>query len=39
MVNSIADLPSDPQMIANEYVVDYDHPRWGQTKSLARPYA
>jgi crotonobetainyl-CoA:carnitine CoA-transferase CaiB-like acyl-CoA transferase len=38
VVNSIADLPTDPQMIANEYVVDYAHPRWGKTKIVGVPF-
>ena len=37
VVNSIADLPHDPQMIANEYVMDYDHPTWGKTKIVGVP--
>lgn len=37
IVNSIADLPNDPQMIANEYVVDYDHPELGRTKLVGMP--
>jgi crotonobetainyl-CoA:carnitine CoA-transferase CaiB-like acyl-CoA transferase len=37
VINSIADLPNDPQMIVNEYIVDYDHPRWGQTKIVGAP--
>lgn len=37
VVNNIADLPHDPQMIANEYVVDYDHPTWGKTKIVGVP--
>lgn len=37
VVNSIADLPNDPQMIVNEYLVDYDHPRWGKTKIVGAP--
>jgi crotonobetainyl-CoA:carnitine CoA-transferase CaiB-like acyl-CoA transferase len=38
VVNSIADLPTDPQMISNEYVVDYAHPRWGKTKIVGVPF-
>ena len=38
VVNSIADLPSDPQMIENDYVVDYDHPTWGQTQIVGVPF-
>ncbi len=37
VVNGIADLPNDPQMIANEYIVDYDHPHWGKTKVVGVP--
>ncbi len=37
VVNSIADLPHDPQMIANEYIVDYDHPSWGKIKIVGVP--
>lgn len=37
VVNSIADLPNDPQMIENEYIVDYDHPRFGETKIVGVP--
>ena len=38
IVNSISDLPTDPQMIANEYIVDYDHPSWGKTKIAGVPF-
>ncbi len=37
VVNTIADLPSDEQMLANEYIVDYDHPRIGQTQLVGVP--
>jgi len=37
VVNEIADLPNDEQMIANEYIVDYDHPRIGKTKIVGVP--
>ena len=37
VVNEIADLPTDEQMIANEYIVDYDHPRIGKTKVVGVP--
>jgi crotonobetainyl-CoA:carnitine CoA-transferase CaiB-like acyl-CoA transferase len=37
IVNSINDLPTDPQMIANDYVVDYDHPAWGLTQVVGAP--
>ncbi len=37
VVNTIADLPADEQMLANEYIVDYDHPRIGQTQLVGVP--
>src|SRR5216684_330555 len=32
VVNSISDLPSDPQVIANEYVVEHEIPELGKTR-------
>jgi crotonobetainyl-CoA:carnitine CoA-transferase CaiB-like acyl-CoA transferase len=37
IVNNINDLPDDPQALANNYVVDYDHPGWGPTKVVGHP--
>jgi crotonobetainyl-CoA:carnitine CoA-transferase CaiB-like acyl-CoA transferase len=37
IVNSINDLPNDSQMLANDYVVDYEHPSWGPTKVVGHP--
>lgn len=37
VVNTISDLPNDPQVIANEYMVEYDHPELGKTKLLGTP--
>lgn len=37
VVNKISDLPTDSQVIANEYVVDYDHPEIGKTKVVGVP--
>jgi crotonobetainyl-CoA:carnitine CoA-transferase CaiB-like acyl-CoA transferase len=37
VVNSIDDLPTDPQVLANDYVVDYDHPELGQTQLVGVP--
>ena len=37
VVNSIDDLTRDAQMIENEYIVDYDHPRIGKTKLVGFP--
>lgn len=37
MVNDIDDLPNDPQVIANEYLVDFDHPYFGKIKYPGLP--
>src|SRR6202022_4590646 len=37
IVNSISDLPTDEQVLANDYVVDYDHPTIGKTKVVGVP--
>jgi crotonobetainyl-CoA:carnitine CoA-transferase CaiB-like acyl-CoA transferase len=37
VVNSIDDLTRDEQMIENEYIVDYEHPRIGKTKLVGFP--
>jgi crotonobetainyl-CoA:carnitine CoA-transferase CaiB-like acyl-CoA transferase len=37
VVNSIDDLPTDPQVLANDYVVDYDHPELGKTQLVGVP--
>ncbi len=37
VVNSLADLPEDPQVQANDYVVDFDHPAHGKVKMLGMP--
>ncbi len=37
VVNTIADLPADEQMLANEYIVDYEHPRIGKTQLVGVP--
>ncbi len=34
VVNSIPDLENDPQVIANDYIVDYEHPIHGKMKLL-----
>ncbi len=39
VVNSINDLPEDPQVIANDYVVDFDHPNHGPIKMQGMPVA
>ncbi|MGD9762111.1 MAG: CaiB/BaiF CoA transferase family protein [Candidatus Binatia bacterium] len=37
-VNTVDDLPDDPQVQANAYVVDFDHPRHGPMKVLGLPF-
>jgi crotonobetainyl-CoA:carnitine CoA-transferase CaiB-like acyl-CoA transferase len=37
IVNSISDLPNDPQALANDYIVDYEHPELGKTKLVGMP--
>ncbi|MEM7411145.1 MAG: CoA transferase [Myxococcota bacterium] len=37
IVNSVDDLPEDPQMRANDYVVDFDHPSHGTTQYVGVP--
>jgi len=36
-VNSIDDLPADPQVLANDYIVDFEHPQFGKTQVLGIP--
>ncbi len=36
-VNAVDDLPSDPQVQANDYVVDFAHPRFGPTQVIGLP--
>jgi crotonobetainyl-CoA:carnitine CoA-transferase CaiB-like acyl-CoA transferase len=37
VVNSVDDLPDDPQMIANDYVTTFDHPSFGATRVVGVP--
>jgi crotonobetainyl-CoA:carnitine CoA-transferase CaiB-like acyl-CoA transferase len=37
VVNSVNDLPDDPQVKANDYVVDFDHPQHGKIQMLGMP--
>lgn len=37
VVNSVNDLPDDPQIQANRYVEDFDHPSFGPTKVVGLP--
>ncbi|MBI2858311.1 MAG: CoA transferase [Chloroflexi bacterium] len=36
-VNAIADLPTEPQVIENEFIIDYEHPTLGNVKFLGFP--
>ena len=36
-VNAVDDLPDDPQVRANDYVVDFQHPRFGPTQVIGLP--
>lgn len=37
LVNSVDDLPSDPQMVQNDYVTQIDHPQHGPTAMVGIP--
>jgi crotonobetainyl-CoA:carnitine CoA-transferase CaiB-like acyl-CoA transferase len=37
-VQTISDLLSDPQVLANEYIIDYTHPIFGQIKTVGFPW-
>jgi crotonobetainyl-CoA:carnitine CoA-transferase CaiB-like acyl-CoA transferase len=37
VVNSVSDLPNDPQVKANEYIVDHEIPGLGKTQVLGMP--
>jgi crotonobetainyl-CoA:carnitine CoA-transferase CaiB-like acyl-CoA transferase len=37
IVNSVNDLPDDQQMLANDYIVNYDHPTWGPIQVVGSP--
>ena len=37
VVNTINDLPNDQQVIANQYIVDYEHEAFGKTQLLGVP--
>jgi CoA:oxalate CoA-transferase len=38
IVNSIADLPDDPQILANDYITTFNHPVYGDIKVMGLPY-
>jgi crotonobetainyl-CoA:carnitine CoA-transferase CaiB-like acyl-CoA transferase len=37
VVNSVDDLPDDPQVQANGYVTDFEHPQFGKTRVMGLP--
>ncbi|MBI4288951.1 MAG: CoA transferase [Chloroflexi bacterium] len=36
-VNTLPDLKEDPQIIANNYITEFDHPTAGKTKTVGHP--
>ncbi len=38
-VNTVSEVLKDPQVAANQYVMNFDHPVWGPTKMLNVPIA
>jgi crotonobetainyl-CoA:carnitine CoA-transferase CaiB-like acyl-CoA transferase len=36
-VNSVDELPDDPQVKANQYIIDFDHPRFGKVPVVGLP--
>ncbi len=39
VVNSVEDLPNDPQVLANDYIIEMEHPQHGPTKMVGVPVA
>jgi crotonobetainyl-CoA:carnitine CoA-transferase CaiB-like acyl-CoA transferase len=37
VVNSVDELPDDPQVRANRYITDFDHPQFGRTQVVGMP--
>jgi len=37
-VNSLLDLAQDPQVVANQYITDFDHPSFGAIKLVGIPF-
>jgi crotonobetainyl-CoA:carnitine CoA-transferase CaiB-like acyl-CoA transferase len=37
VINSVDDLPDDPQMVANAYVTPFEHPAFGTTRVVGLP--
>ena len=38
IVNSVDELPEDPQVRANDYIVDFEHPQFGTIQLLGMPF-
>jgi crotonobetainyl-CoA:carnitine CoA-transferase CaiB-like acyl-CoA transferase len=38
-VKSVNDLPDDPQVRANDYIVDFEHPTFGTLQGIGMPFA
>ncbi|MBT4512126.1 MAG: CoA transferase [Chloroflexi bacterium] len=36
-INTVAEFSDDPQAIANDYVIEYDHSSWGRIKTAGFP--
>lgn len=37
-VQTIAEVVDDPQVLANDYIIDVDHSAWGQIRAVGFPY-
>ena len=37
-INRTIDLASDPQVLVNDYLIDWDHPHWGPIKFMGFPF-
>lgn len=37
-INNVSDLPDDPQVRANEYVQEFEHPTFGKTEVIGMPF-
>ena len=37
-IQTIAEVINDPQVLENEYIIDYDHPSFGPIKVVGFPY-
>jgi crotonobetainyl-CoA:carnitine CoA-transferase CaiB-like acyl-CoA transferase len=37
VVNTVDELPDDPQVLANQYIVDFDHPKFGPGQVVGVP--